>query len=58
MLATCSMNLAVVLEGLLMTTGRTRAVLIAGVLGSWAGQVPAVALLLWQKSCNGHVTVM
>ena len=40
-LAVVSMNLAVTFEGLIMTTGRTRVVLIAGLLGSWAGQVPA-----------------
>ena len=34
------MNLAVVLEGLLMSTGRTKAVLVVGVIGSWCGQVP------------------
>ena len=33
------MNLACTLEGLLMTTGRTKTVLVVGVLGSWAGQV-------------------
>merc|ERR1719152_427804 len=46
------MNLAVVLEGLLMTTGRTRTVLVVGVIGSWCGQVPIVALLVsfWQRS--------
>ena len=51
-LATVLMNLAVVLEGLLMTTGRTRAVLLVGLAGSWVGQVPAVFLLirLWQRT--------
>jgi Na+-driven multidrug efflux pump len=53
-LATVLMNLAVVLEGLLMTTGRTRAVLLVGLAGSWLGQVPAVFLLLrfWRKALS------
>lgn len=53
-LATVLMNLAVVLEGLLMTTGRTRAVLLVGLAGSWLGQVPAVFLLLrlWQRTLS------
>ena len=35
-----------------MTTGRTRTVLIAGLGGSWLGQVPVAFLLLkcWEKS--------
>ena len=51
-LATVTMNLAVVAEGTLMSTGRARTVLVVGLLGSWAGQVPAVALLInvWQRS--------
>ena len=46
------MSLAVVLEGLLMTTGRTKTVLIVGVVGSWCGQVPLVAFLVtfWQPT--------
>ena len=53
-LATVLMNLAVVLEGLLMTTGRTRAVLLVGLAGSWLGQVPVVFLLLrlWQRTLS------
>ena len=53
-LTTVSMNLAVVLEGLLMTTGRTRTVLAVGLVGSWVGQVPAVYLLLrcWRRSLS------
>jgi len=52
MLTVVSMNAAVVFEGLLMTTGRTKTVLLVGVIGSWCGQVPIVALLViyWQRS--------
>lgn len=51
-LTTVTMNLAVVAEGMLMSMGRTRTVLVVGLLGSWAGQVPAVAFFLnvWQRS--------
>mmetsp|Transcript_17206 Transcript_17206/g.69236 ORF Transcript_17206/g.69236 Transcript_17206/m.69236 type:complete len:651 (+) Transcript_17206:66-2018(+) len=46
------MNLAVVLERVPTACGRTRVVLIAGAVSSWAGQVPAVALLVtcWRRS--------
>ena len=43
-LTTVLMNLAVVLEGLMMTTGRTRTVLFVGLAGSWLGQVSRVTL--------------
>ena len=35
-----------------MTTGRTTTVLVVGVVGSWCGQVPMVALLVtfWEPS--------
>ena len=47
-----TMNFAVVCERVPFGMGRARAVLVAGGLGSWAGQVPAVLLAVnfWQRS--------
>ena len=46
-----TMNAAVVFERVPMAMGRTRAVLILGFAGSWAGQVPAVLLCVnfWKR---------
>ena len=48
------MNLSVFLEQVLMAMGRTRALFYAGFVGSWAGQVPSVALLyFWRQDLCG-----
>lgn len=46
------MNLAVMLERVPLSMGRTRTVLVLGLVGSWVGQVPAVFLLVsyWQRN--------
>lgn len=42
---TCfTMNLAVMLDSVMLTTGRAKTVLFLGLVGSWLGQVPAVFL--------------
>ena len=48
------MNLACVLEGFVLTAGRTRTVLVAGLAGSWIGQVPTVYALLayWRRDLH------
>jgi hypothetical protein len=48
------MNLSVMLESVVLAMGRPRTVLVTGLVGSWAGQVPAVALLVafWQRSLS------
>ena len=45
------MNLSVFLEKIPISMGRTRDVLILGLIGSWGGQVPAVLLLVrfWRE---------
>ena len=45
------MNSAVLFERIPMAMGRTRAVFVMGVLGSWAGQVPGVVLCVkyWKR---------
>eukprot|EP00939_MAST-03C_sp_MAST-3C-sp1_P001878 g1878.t1 len=52
------MNLAVTLERIPMAMGRTREVFIAGFLGSWVVQVPAVVLCtqLWRHDLVGLYT--
>jgi hypothetical protein len=54
------MNLSVALEAIPQAMGRTRAVLVIGLIGSWAGQVPGVFALvyLWRKDLVGLFTGM
>jgi len=49
-----SMNAAVVLERVPFGMGRARAVLVAGAIGSWCGQVPAVwaCVYYWKKDLS------
>mmetsp|Transcript_13290 Transcript_13290/g.17226 ORF Transcript_13290/g.17226 Transcript_13290/m.17226 type:complete len:411 (+) Transcript_13290:506-1738(+) len=49
------MNLAVFLEGIPVALGRTKTVFYAGVLGSWAGQVPLsyLAIRYWKHNLIG-----
>lgn len=46
-----SMNLAVANEIILSNMGRSKLVLILGLVGSWVGQVPGVAIAVyyWKK---------
>eukprot|EP00854_Cymbomonas_tetramitiformis_P014638 gene14638-17293_t len=52
------MNLSVNLERIPMAMGRTKEVLIMGLVGSWVGQVPGVLLCtqLWRKDLVGLYT--
>ena len=49
------MNLSVALERIPMAMGRTKTVLIIGLIGSWAGQIPGVFLLVnfWKRDLVG-----
>lgn len=49
------MNFSVVLERIPMSMGRTREVLVLGLIGSWGGQVPGVLLCtrLWRNDLYG-----
>ena len=53
-----TMNAAVVGERVPMAMGRTRAILIVGLVGSWVGQVPAVLLCVnfWRRDLVGVYT--
>ena len=52
------MNFAVVCERVPFGMGRAKAVLYAGAVGSWVGQVPAVILCVefWRKDLQGAST--
>ncbi len=54
------MNFSVALERIPMAMGQTRTVLIIGLIGSWAGQVPGVFLLVhfWRQDLVGLFTGM
>ena len=45
------MNLSVALERIPVAVGKTKIVLYMGLIGSWVGQVPGVALCVyfWRK---------
>lgn len=49
------MNLAVFLEQIPLAMGKTRATFMAGVVGSWLGQVPGayIAITYWRHDFNG-----
>lgn len=53
-----TMNFAVAIERILTTAGRARTVLVAGLIGSWAGQVPFAYVLTkyWQHNLTGMYT--
>lgn len=52
------MNLSVMLERIPISMGRTRLILMTGVIGSWVGQVPCVfaCVYLWKDSLVGLYT--
>lgn len=54
------MNFSVALERIPIAMGHTRTVLIIGLIGSWAGQIPGVFLLthFWRKDLVGLFTGM
>jgi Na+-driven multidrug efflux pump len=51
-----TMNLSVALEALVASLGKTKHVLISGLVGSWLGQVPACVLFskFWRSDIIGR----